>query len=571
MKSLSFRSSFQKKLMGAFLTVGILPLLVCVLLILNLFRLSLTGSAASVAENQLSAMTGSFEELLTACGGVLEDLGEHSGVGGALTSGESRNTRIYSALYEIAAPLLRSADFSLYDGDGTLLYTTGNGAVGEVLPVNWGILAAAREKGRVVYRAVSPYDPYPRSRMELARVILEDGEVAGYAVAELGEDHFVRLLEGKYTADSDVLVLDPYWDQVYASRGIQDEGLAGRLRSCLLNGRSLDQMEADKSYSLMREENSGFTVVLRQPLPLAGWVTQLFYLAAAVALLLCLGLCFYASMRFSRQLFQPIRSLNSAMAAVEKGDLDVQMEVSGTDEISQLSGRFNRMTQRLRTNLEDSIRQQQELGDAQIRMMQAQLNPHFLYNTLDTLKWLGKINRVPEVATISADLADILRSSISGGEFVELREEMVLLERYVEIQKIRFPGKFEYEAVIGEGLMDVLVPKLMLQPLVENAIIHGFEDGSRGRIRVSARQNGEEVILTVEDDGCGMPRESLERFLAREAPESGRHFGLYNVDAILRLHYGAEHGLTFPPPAGGKGTCIRVILPISRREEGEAR
>lgn len=568
MNGLSLRSSFRKKLLSAFLAVGIIPLLVCVFLILNVFRLTLARSAAANAESQLSAMTGGFAELMTACGEVLEDLSGQREVGMALSEGAERDTRIYNALYSTAAPLLRNAEFSLYDGAGELLYTTGSGTGGEALPVNWGLLAAARKQEGVVYRAVSPYDADTRSKMQLARAIPSEEGVAGYAVAELGEAHFARLLEGKYAADSDVLVLDPYWDQVYTTPGIQEEGLARRLRSRLLEGGRLSEVETDKSYTLLREEQSGFTVVLRQPQPLAEWVIRLFYLAAGVSLLLCLVLCLIVSMRFSRQLFQPIRSLNSAMAAVEKGDLDARVEVPGTDEISQLSGRFNRMTQRLKTNLDDSIRQQQELGDAQIRMMQAQLNPHFLYNTLDTLKWLGKIHQVPQVATISADLADILRSSISSEEFVGLREELEMLERYVEIQRIRFPGKFEYEAQVEQGLLDALVPKLMLQPLVENAIIHGFEDGSHGRIRVSARCCGEELILTVEDDGCGMSRESMERFLAREEPTS-RHFGIYNVDAILRLHYGPERGLAFLTPEGGKGTCIRVILPISRREEEE--
>ena len=568
MNGLSLRSSFRKKLLSAFLAVGVIPLLVCVLLILNVFRLTLARSAAANADSQLSAMTGGFAELMTACDEVLEDLSGQWAVGSALTEGAGRDTRIYNALYDTAAPLLRNADFSLYDREGRLLYTTGSGTVGETLPLNWGLLAAAREGGDVVYRAISPYDAAPRGRMQLARAIPAGKTTAGYAVAELGEAHFVRLLEGKYAADSDVLVLDPYWDEVYVTPGIQDEGLARRLRACLLEGSPLSEVETDKNYTLLREERSGFTVVLRQPQPLAEWVRRLFYLAAGMSLLLCLTLCLIVSMRFSRQLFQPIRSLNSAMAAVEEGDLEVRVEVPGTDEISQLSGRFNRMTQRLKTNLDDSIRQQQELGDTQIRMMQAQLNPHFLYNTLDTLKWLGKINQVPQVATISADLADILRSSISSDEFVELREEVELLERYVEIQRIRFPGKFEYETQVEEELLDALVPKLMLQPLVENAIIHGFEDGSHGHIQVSARRSGEEMILTVRDDGCGMSRESMERFLARQEPTS-RHFGLYNVDAILRLHYGPEHGLTFPTPAGGKGTCIRVILPVSRREGEE--
>lgn len=568
MSGLPLRSSFQKKLMGAFLTVGVIPLLVCVFMILNLFRITLAGSASSIAEGQLATVADGFGELISSCGEVLEDLGGQSEVASALRSREGRDIRVYNALYDTAAPLLRDADFSLYDREGEILYATGNATAGETLPVNWGLLAAAEEKNGLVCRAVSPYDPLHRGRMQLARAISQEGQVVGYAVAELSDAHFARLLGGKYTADSDVLVLDPFWDEVYATPGLPEEGLSQRLRACLLEGRNLSELEAEQNYYIQREDVSGFVIVLRQSQPLVAWGTRLFYLAAAISLLLCLALCLYVSLRFSRQLFRPIRSLNDAMAAVEQGDLDARMEVTGTDEISQLSGRFNRMTQRLKENLEDSVRQQQELGDAQIRMMQAQLNPHFLYNTLDTVKWMGKINQVPEVATISADLADILRSSISADEFVELREEMELLERYVEIQKIRFPGKFEYETQVPEELLDVLIPKLMLQPLVENAIIHGFEDGSHGHIQVEAMTRGEELFLTVRDDGCGMSRESLERFRSQQEPRSGRHYGLYNVDAILRLHYGPEHGLTFLPPAGGKGTCIRVILPISRREEG---
>ena len=568
MKALSFRSSFRRKLMLSFLAVGVIPLLVCIFLILNVFRASLSRSAEANANSQLTALSASLSEALDACGGVLDDLGRRPSVAAALSRPGERDTLTYNELYTAAAPLLRDADFSLYDAGGALRYTTGSGTAGESLPVNWGLLAGAeRAGGQVVYRASSPYDNHPRGLMQLARVIHGPNGPAGYAVAELSSAHFQRLFDGKYTADSGVLLTDPYWDTVYATPGIQDAALAGRIRQRILRGESLAQLEADQTYRIQTDPASSFHLVLRQPQPMAAWVTQAFYLATAVSLLLCLALCLSVSMKMSQQLFQPIRSLNSAMAAVEEGNLDIQVEVPGTDEISQLSGRFNRMTQRLRVNLEDSLRQQQELGDAQIRMMQAQLNPHFLYNTLDTMKWLGKINQVPEVATISADLADILRSSISGGEFVELREELKLLERYVEIQSIRFPHKFEYNTQVDRELLDVLVPKLMLQPLVENAIIHGFEDGSHGHISLTAERSGEEIILTIRDDGCGMSPESMERFLTRQAPGSGHHLGLYNVDAILRLHYGPDRGLAFLPQPDGKGTCIRAILPISRREE----
>ena len=169
------------------------------------------------------------------------------------------------------------------------------------------------------------------------------------------------------------------------------------------------------------------------------------------------------------------------------------------------------------------------------------------------------------MATISADLADILRSSITNDEFVPLEQELRLLDRYVEIQRIRFSGTFQLRTQVDDGLLDVLVPKLMLQPLVENAIIHGFEDSDGGEIVVSAREELGRLLITVSDDGRGMSEESLRNFQAQILPGPGRHLGLHNVDAILRLHYGPDNGLRFVP-TGGRGTCVRITLPITRRE-----
>ena len=146
-----------------------------------------------------------------------------------------------------------------------------------------------------------------------------------------------------------------------------------------------------------------------------------------------------------------------------------------------------------------------------------------------------------------------------------LGEELTTLDRYVEIQSIRFPGKFRLEKDIDEAALDVQVPKLMLQPIVENAILHGFAD-TGGSIVVTARLGDTELELTVTDDGCGMSEESLRRF--REGGRAGEHLGLRNVDAILRLHYGDAYGLRFPP-VSGRGTCVAISLPAVRKEENE--
>lgn len=562
--SLSFRSSFRRKLTAAFLAVGVVPLLICVVLMLNVFQLFLARSTEDTAATQLAAIAQDMGGLFASCEDVMRQLERHDRVLRALDGSDQDAQAVYSALYAAASSLLRDADFSLYDAQGRLCYTTATASLKTDLPTAWGLLAAAEAAPGVVYRDVSSFSGTSPACMRAARAVRSGGDLSGYVVVSLNSSHFRRLLEGKYGAGSDILILDPFWDEVYATPTLQDETLPATLRQRLLAGQALAADGENQLYHVVREDVSGFYVILRQPKPVADWVMRLLYLITTLSILLCLGLCLAVSMAFSRQLFRPIRSLNSAMAAVEGGDLDVRVEVAGTDEMGQLAGRFNRMAERLKTNLTDSIRQQQELGNAQIRMMQAQLNPHFLYNTLDTLKWMGKIHRIPEVATISADLADILRRSISADEFVRLEDELQLLERYVEIQQIRFAGKFEFRAEADGDLLDVLVPKLMLQPLVENAIIHGFEDGVPGEITVTAARAGDELLLTVQDNGCGMSPESLRRFQEQAVP-TDRHLGLYNVDAILRLNYGQERGLKFLPPPGGRGTCVRMTIPITRQ------
>ena len=469
--------------------------------------------------------------------------------------------RVYSVLYRAAAPVLGGASLSVYGADGRQLYSTSSQPASGSLSPRWGLLAAAADGG-VVYRGASSKSS---ACIQAACAVRRGSVPLGYVVADVTAAQLTALFDGQYTATSRLLLLDPFWDQVYASSDLPAKTLAARLRSQLLAGQALSDSHGAYDYFVRQEPRSGFCLVLQQPKPMTEGTAELMYLVAGLSLLLCLGLCVLASMRFSRQLFEPIRALNSAMREVEEGNLNVQLDNRRIDEMGQLSGRFNRMAQRLRQNLKDSLRQQRELNEAQIRMMQAQLNPHFLYNTLDTIKWMGKIHQAPEIATISADLADILRSSISADELVPLRQELRLVERYVEIQNIRFSGAFALTVEVDEPLRDVPVPKLMLQPLVENAILHGFRDRSGGEIRISAYRAEEDLILTVRDNGCGVPEEVLAQY-RDGAPRPGGHFGLHNVDAILRIRYGPDRGVRFVP-VQGEGACIRITLPVFRKGE----
>lgn len=195
-------------------------------------------------------------------------------------------------------------------------------------------------------------------------------------------------------------------------------------------------------------------------------------------------------------------------------------------------------------------------------MMQAQLNPHFLYNTLDTIKWVAKAHHVPELATLASGLARILRTSISEASFISLSEEVSLVCAYMDIQKIRFDGNFSYDVELPLELEECRVPKMIIQPIVENAILHGLKEREDGHIFLNIYEEEAVLYVDVYDDGCGMDEEILSLLRERNREKLKGHIGFYNVDTIIRLHYGMQYGLYAENQPGG-GTKVRITLPVA--------
>ena len=293
------------------------------------------------------------------------------------------------------------------------------------------------------------------------------------------------------------------------------------------------------------------------------------YVLSFLTGILCLILCLICSWHLSRHLSQPVNELDRAMQLVQEGQLDVCLGNDREDELGRLSESFNRMTQEYRLNLERSVQRQKELNETQLRMMQAQLNPHFLYNTLDSMKWMAVASHVPKVAMLATDLAAILRTSISGSELYTLEQELNLLERYIDIQSLRFEDSFTCEIDIPEQFQHCIVPKLVLQPLVENAIIHGVCDREDGYIKLCAEKKDNDLLIYVSDNGCGLPLEILNCLNSPDARITGSHLGLNNVNRILRLYFGDGYGLSATSEPG-QGSILCVRLPYKKEEDPDA-
>lgn len=261
-----------------------------------------------------------------------------------------------------------------------------------------------------------------------------------------------------------------------------------------------------------------------------------------------------------------VRKLEHSMALVEKGDLSIRAVVKGKDEIASLSVSFNQMLDQIELLMEQVVRQETQQKDAELRLLQSQINPHFLYNSLDTLQWKAYEYNDDGMSRMIAALSSFFRISLSKGkEFITLSKEIEHIQNYLYIQQIRFQDVLSYgieSEVEGERYT---VLKLMLQPLVENAIQHGIKPRlSPCRIQVHVKEQDGCLILSVSDDGVGMSEEKLNQVkedMVVQNPERG--YGLYNVNQRLKFVYGVDYGLTISSKEG-IGTCVSVRIPSVR-------
>jgi two-component system sensor histidine kinase YesM len=389
----------------------------------------------------------------------------------------------------------------------------------------------------------------------------KDGGTAGYLLISVYRDNLRQLLEGQEGEQNLLMLLSRFWRSVYCAQPSTAASLAPVLRQRLLAGLPLNEGGDTFLYTVAQHPATGLYVVLRRPQVFTQGTMYILYTVSLFSALACVLICILMSLLISKQLFSPLKHLRRAIGQVAHNNLDAYIPHHRQDEFGQLADRFNGMLVALRRNQEQLVANQAELNEAQIRMLQAQLNPHFLCNTLDTMKWISKINQMPDVALMSTNLADILRMSISPEEFVPLWREAEVLRRYVEIQNIRLANGLTLHIQLPTELEGHPVPKMMLQPMVENAILHGLEGMEDGWIWVQAEAQPDDTLkIVVSDNGRGVPPELLGRYADR--PVQPGHLGLRNVDTILRKHYGEAYGLYIENRDQGTGAVVTATLPI---------
>jgi two-component system sensor histidine kinase YesM len=269
----------------------------------------------------------------------------------------------------------------------------------------------------------------------------------------------------------------------------------------------------------------------------------------------------------SRVIRAPIDRLKLFASRIAAGELRERAEPPEVDELKELTQSLNTMAEKLERLISENTQEQQNLKKSELRALQAQITPHFLYNTLDAIIWLAESKRTAEVVQVTGALSNFFRTSLSGGrDWITLPQEKQHLLGYLTILQVRYRDILKYEIDIDEGLNDCQILKLLIQPLVENALYHGIKNKrGGGRIRVSIARQQAMMRVEVRDDGAGMAAERLEqvrRALTLVEPlASDSGYGLFSVDKRIKLYYNQSEGVAIDS-APGQGTTVRFLVPI---------
>lgn len=441
-----------------------------------------------------------------------------------------------------------------------------------------------KDKNKLVFVNSSVQDKYfsmARSFYYTASSNPEDMQVGIGSEDKNDYSTIVFLLKKSYIEDlvkgavqrhkASILILDEDGDLVFKTGMIQDNAINEYIKYAKSN-----KMDDKGSYDFKR---SGYNLIVNyEKIKYSDWhivmvynenilfqdaasILEIITFSVIIALFLTIVISYYVS----RTVVKPIRKLVNVMVNTVENDMEVHYTTKYNDEIAYLGKAFNKMIVQIREMIHDIKKQEKLKRKEELKALQAQINPHFLYNTLDMVYLLAKAEKNDKVADIIADLGDFFRLSLNKGEDITtVNNEIEHAIRYLSIQKTRWNKKFDYEVTVQEDLRSKNVPKLVLQPLVENSLVHGlYNIDYKGIIKINVYSNNDKIIFSVEDNGIGIEKDVAEKIKVGEKVEKSKSgYAIRNVYERIKLYTGEEHNIDIKQKEEG-GTIALISFPLN--------
>ncbi len=390
--------------------------------------------------------------------------------------------------------------------------------------------------------------------ISIARGIMDPdtGDYLGMIVIDCSVDNFARLCDSSEYSESIFAVSDKNNKLIIPYPEEQTKGIAEYLSANADNFR-----EGDHLYQIYLEGQTWYAAVTKlnymdgriyHLVPIGNALRSVAYtFALSVICMLVLGILLVSfSVKISRTITQPMEQLISTMESVESGNLSPQTE-EYYGEMAILSQKFNHMVRRIEAMFTEAKEQEREKHKMEMLALQSQINPHFLYNTLNSIRWLSELQGADKVTQMLDELVKLLRFAAEDtGEFITVGREVEFIISYIRILNFRYFERFSFVLDIQEEAKQFMIPRFIIQPLVENSVLHGFDSNDIcATVRIDVHLEGKELLLCVTDDGKGLSPEKIEEILSteRKSERSLNKIGVYNVNQRIKLTYGKEHAI----------------------------
>ena len=403
--------------------------------------------------------------------------------------------------------------------------------------------------------------------LSISKAILdENGAAVGVMIVDINLASIEHILD-KVTIGKKgfVVIMDDSENFIYAPVN----SVSPRIRSAWFNNDegTFEKIILDDKYQFIYTSSKEFGWKTIGVFSLASTLIQVSETRVTLIMILCVAGIFALIMgvAFSTSIVNPILKLERLMTTAQDGNLNARFHARYNDEIGSLGRTFNAMLDRIQTLIDQVLYEQKKKRYAEINALQAQIKPHFLYNTFDTIHWLAKKYKADDIVYIVQCLTRLFRIGLSNGrEIITLKDEALHAECYLNIQRIRYEDILDFEINISDELKTLYVHKLILQPLVENALYHGIKATlKKGKITIDAKVEDESILITVCDNGAGISNEKVSQIntMFELGNNQGLGYGMFNVDQRIKISYGSEYGLKVSSKEG-EGTAVVIRYPI---------
>lgn len=572
----------QHRLIGTFLVVSILPILFLGYYSYQLYSESIndklsksTFQALSLVNKNLLAELQNYQFL---CGSISTNEFVQENLSKGLKQEPINEKAKEDAMDAIFRTIFPShvINVSIFDAEHRLFYELGFETVD-----NHSLVKAMRDVD-----ANAPYDglTYVKTMRSYDTVVLgrkihamEDSTVPiGYAFIFISGDLFSKNILSSVNLGTGSKMMIMGRDGTVLSANDEETPLGGPYLDPELIRQIKDHQQqdihsfslqvngAEQQVSYIYNEQIGWYLISLLPFSYINSETSKITVSMTIIMILMVICCIIIISFMSSSIVKPIKKIISFCNQISTGNFSSRIKDDKEDEMAILSYKINMMVDEIEHLMQNQKLDQKRKRELELQMLQSQINPHFLFNTLNTLRWLAIINHVPVLSNGISSLSELLRSTIlDRDEQITIQQELENLSNYFEIQKIRYADSFEVEYDLDEKLLDCLIPKLILQPVAENAIIHGLSEHSKAiEIKISVQQQEELIYIEITDNGKGFDTSAVQE-ADRTSNKKLSGIGITNVDERIKLYYGESYGL-FITSIIGEGTCCRIIIPVQK-------